>query len=167
MAARKRRSRAHRPRTPEPGAAFADSAQRIWLAGLGAYERAREEGPKMFDVLVEQGRGLGGKAREAADQALRGLRDGSTVERLQKLGRGDVSELTRQVRELGETLSRLATPPASGSGRKRRATRKKAPTAGARRRSRPSPRGSRSAAAPRAPRSARGGARPASRRKSR
>jgi len=171
MAARKRSSRTHRARTNDPGAAISESAQRIWLAGLGAFEQAREEGPKMFDVLVEQGRGLGGKARAAADQALRGLRDGSGLARLQQLGRGDVTELTRQIRELGETVRRLATPAAGGAARKpakkRSKARKAAPKAGARRRSRPSPRGSRSAAARPGPPSARAGARPASRHRSR
>jgi poly(hydroxyalkanoate) granule-associated protein len=111
MAARKHRTRPRRRSEREPGAAIADSAQKIWLAGLGAFERAREEGPKMFDALVREGRSVGGKARDAADQALKGLRDGSTLARLQSLSHGDVSELTRQVRELGETVKRLALPP--------------------------------------------------------
>src|SRR5689334_6305476 len=62
-------------RDDDAAKAFADSAQRIWLAGLGAFERARTEGPRMFDALVEQGKTLGGRAREAADQALRNVRD--------------------------------------------------------------------------------------------
>jgi len=111
MAARKHRTRARRRPQREPGAAVADSAQKIWLAGLGAFERAREEGPRMFDALVREGRDVGGKARDAADQALKGLRDGTTLARLQSLSRGDVGELTRQVRELGETVKRLAMPP--------------------------------------------------------
>lgn len=115
MAARKRRPRPHRARTNDPASAMAESAQRIWLAGLGAFERAREEGPKMFDVLVEQGRELGGKARDAAEQALRGL------PRFQKLSPDDVSDLARQVRELGETVRRMATSP--GGGRKSAAPR--------------------------------------------
>ena len=110
MATRKHRTRARRRTERDPGSAVADSAQKIWLAGLGAFERAREEGPRMFDALVREGRSVGGKARDAADQAIRGLRDGSTLARLQSLSRGDVSELTRQVRELGETVKRLALP---------------------------------------------------------
>jgi poly(hydroxyalkanoate) granule-associated protein len=123
MAARKRRTRA-RSTQREPGAAIADSAQKIWLAGLGAFERARAEGPKMFDVLVREGRSVGGRARDAADQALKGLRDGSTLARLQSISGGDVNELARQVRELGETVKRLALPP-------RGATRKAAARRGA------------------------------------
>ncbi|HXF77942.1 MAG TPA: phasin family protein [Usitatibacter sp.] len=124
MAARKHRTRARPASRQEPGAAIADSAQKIWLAGLGAFERARAEGPKMFDVLVREGRSVGGKARDAADQALKGLRDGSTLARLQSISGGDVGELTRQVRELGETVKRLALPP-------RRAPRKAAAKRGA------------------------------------
>jgi hypothetical protein len=103
MAARKRRARAHRRTRKDPAAVMSQSAHAIWLAGLGAFERARAEGPKMFDALVEQGKGIGGKARQAADQALRNLRDG---------GAFDVQELTRQVRELGDTVRRMASPPA-------------------------------------------------------
>ena len=31
------------------------SAQQIWLAGLGAFAKAQEEGGKVFDVLVKEG----------------------------------------------------------------------------------------------------------------
>ena len=76
MATRKSRTRTSRPAEGgnETARAINDSAQKIWLAGLGAFERARAEGPRMFDTLVEQGKSLGGQAREAADQALRTLR---------------------------------------------------------------------------------------------
>jgi poly(hydroxyalkanoate) granule-associated protein len=32
-----------------------DSAQHIWLAGLGAFAKAQEEGSKMFENLVKEG----------------------------------------------------------------------------------------------------------------
>jgi len=32
-----------------------ESAQQIWLAGLGAFSRAQAEGGKLFDTLVEEG----------------------------------------------------------------------------------------------------------------
>jgi poly(hydroxyalkanoate) granule-associated protein len=35
--------------------AVKDSAQQIWLAGLGAFAKAQEEGTKVFDVLVKEG----------------------------------------------------------------------------------------------------------------
>src|SRR5260221_1473227 len=62
----------------ELGRAMADSAQKIWLAGLGAFERAKADGPRMFETLVEQGKGLRERAREAADQALKAVRDGAS-----------------------------------------------------------------------------------------
>src|SRR5260221_13979223 len=62
----------------ELGRAMADSAQKIWLAGLGAFERAKADGPRMFETLVEQGKGLRERAREAADQALKAGRDGAS-----------------------------------------------------------------------------------------
>ncbi|HET7592296.1 MAG TPA: phasin family protein [Rhodanobacteraceae bacterium] len=34
---------------------LADSAQQIWLAGLGALARTQQEGGKFFDALVEEG----------------------------------------------------------------------------------------------------------------
>lgn len=39
-------------------AAVKDSAQQIWLAGLGAFAKAQEEGGKVFDALVREGNSL-------------------------------------------------------------------------------------------------------------
>jgi poly(hydroxyalkanoate) granule-associated protein len=36
-------------------AAVKDSAQEIWLAGLGAFSKAQEEGQKVFKALVREG----------------------------------------------------------------------------------------------------------------
>ena len=41
--------------------------QQIWLAGLGAFSRAEEEGGKMFDNLVKVGEELEAKTRDIAD----------------------------------------------------------------------------------------------------
>ncbi len=41
--------------------------QQIWLAGLGAFSRAEEEGGKLFDNLVRIGEDLESKTREIAD----------------------------------------------------------------------------------------------------
>ena len=35
-------------------AAVKDSAQQIWLAGLGAFAKAQEEGQKVFEALVQR-----------------------------------------------------------------------------------------------------------------
>ena len=39
-------------------AAVKDSAQEIWLAGLGAFAKAQEEGQKVFKALVREGTSL-------------------------------------------------------------------------------------------------------------
>jgi poly(hydroxyalkanoate) granule-associated protein len=46
--------------------AVLDSSHQIWLAGLGAFARAQQEGMKMFDTLVRQGESLEQRTRQAA-----------------------------------------------------------------------------------------------------
>lgn len=131
MATRKSGTRSRQSADHDAGSdatkAISDSAQRIWLAGLGAFERARAEGPRMFDTLVEQGKSLGGQARDAADQALRNLREGATsaggrfdkleqvfedrvsksLKRLGVLTRGEVADLSDNVRELSDQVREM------------------------------------------------------------
>lgn len=38
--------------------AVKDSAQQIWLAGLGAFSKAQEEGEKVFKALIKEGTSL-------------------------------------------------------------------------------------------------------------
>lgn len=47
-----------------------DSAQQIWLAGLGAFAKAQEEGGKVFDNLVKEGTSLQRKTQAAAEERL-------------------------------------------------------------------------------------------------
>lgn len=49
---------------------FRKYAQQIWLAGLGAFVRAEEEGNKLFDTLVKVGEELEAKSLELADQTV-------------------------------------------------------------------------------------------------
>lgn len=37
------------------GRVMVDSAQQIWLAGLGAFSKAQKEGSRFFETLVEEG----------------------------------------------------------------------------------------------------------------
>ncbi len=140
----------------------ADSAQKIWLAGLGAFERAKAEGPKMFEVLVEQGRVFAERAQGAAGEALRNVVEGAgeasgrlekfeqavearlsrSAGRLGLLTRGEVDELSNQVRELADSVRDMmarsaaagakAGGAAKGRGKpKAAATKRKAKRAGA------------------------------------
>src|SRR5690349_16365656 len=43
-----------------------DSAQQIWMAGLGAFHRAQDEGGKLFEMLVKEGGSLEQKTRRFA-----------------------------------------------------------------------------------------------------
>jgi len=45
-----------------------ESAQQIWLAGLGAFAKAQEEGGKVFDALVKEGEAIQKKTRKMADE---------------------------------------------------------------------------------------------------
>ncbi len=45
-----------------------DSAQQIWLAGLGAFAKAQEEGGKVFEALVKEGTSLQKKTQSVAEE---------------------------------------------------------------------------------------------------
>jgi poly(hydroxyalkanoate) granule-associated protein len=46
------------------------SAQQIWLAGMGAFAKAQEEGGKVFEALVKEGVGLQKKTQGLAEDKL-------------------------------------------------------------------------------------------------
>ncbi|MDY0107700.1 MAG: phasin family protein [Giesbergeria sp.] len=47
-----------------------DSAQQIWLAGLGAFSKAQEEGGKVFEALVKEGLSIQRKTQAAAEEKI-------------------------------------------------------------------------------------------------
>jgi poly(hydroxyalkanoate) granule-associated protein len=47
-----------------------DSAQQIWLAGMGAFSKAQEEGGKVFDALVKEGMNLQKKTQGMAEEKI-------------------------------------------------------------------------------------------------
>ncbi len=51
-------------------AAVKDSAQQIWLAGMGAFSKAQEEGGKVFDALVKEGTTLQKKTQGMAEDKI-------------------------------------------------------------------------------------------------
>lgn len=50
--------------------AIKDSAQQIWLAGLGAFAKAQEEGGKVFESLVKEGQSIQRKTQAVAEERL-------------------------------------------------------------------------------------------------
>jgi poly(hydroxyalkanoate) granule-associated protein len=52
---------------PQLSGAVKESAQQIWLAGLGAFSKAQEEGGKVFETLVKEGLSIQRKTQAAAE----------------------------------------------------------------------------------------------------
>ncbi len=50
--------------------AIRDSAQQIWLAGLGAFSKAQEEGGKVFEALVREGVGIQRRTRAMTEERI-------------------------------------------------------------------------------------------------
>lgn len=80
--------------------------QQIWLAGLGAFSRAEEEGGKLFDNLVKIGEELEHKTKELADTAALELKD-RVIEKA-----SDTREKVERAIDdrLTSTLTRLGIP---------------------------------------------------------
>jgi poly(hydroxyalkanoate) granule-associated protein len=55
---------------PDLAAGVKESAQQIWLAGLGAFAKAQEEGSKVFDTLVKEGVSMQRKTQAAASEKM-------------------------------------------------------------------------------------------------
>lgn len=113
------------------------SAQQIWLAGVGAFARAQEEGGKLFDALVREGSALQGKAPEAGDRIaqaasrmadmasefsakagdrLEGMFDKRVAKAVDNLGMAsarDVEQLAARIEELERTVARLGAKAAA------------------------------------------------------
>jgi poly(hydroxyalkanoate) granule-associated protein len=128
-----------------------DSAQQIWLAGLGAFSKAQEEGGKVFEALVKEGvtlqkktqnvaegkfnemankmTGMAGDVSSKAGQhwdKLETIFEERTARALGKLGvpsAKDVAALTKRIDALSEQMAKL------GKGATARTTGTKAPAA--------------------------------------
>ena len=113
---------------------LSESAQQIWLAGVGAFGRAQAEGTKLFDSLVKEGSNFEQSARKFAGSQAEVVRDAveskvdqareravDTWDRLEKVfedrvqkalvklgvpGRADVTGLSRRVDALTSELRR-------------------------------------------------------------
>ena len=117
------------------GKSIMESAQQIWLAGLGAFAKAQDEGGKLFEALIREGSSLEQKTRKIAtgkvDEVRGAVETGVTQVRertqetwdkleqvfenrvsraLSKLGvpgRKELDELIRRVDELNRQVRRL------------------------------------------------------------
>ncbi|HOX71613.1 MAG: phasin family protein [Dokdonella sp.] len=123
------------------GKSIVESAQHIWLAGLGAFAKAQDEGTRLFEALVREGVSLeqktrkltAGKAEEArgAVEAAVGQvkeRSQETWDKLEKVfenrvsralsrlgvpGSTELKGLTTRIEELAREVSKLNAKPAA------------------------------------------------------
>jgi poly(hydroxyalkanoate) granule-associated protein len=108
-----------------------ESAQQIWLAGLGAFSKTQVEGKKVFETLVKQGEALESRTRHVAEATIETARDQASktmdaasgkfdkleqvfearvhksLNRLGVLTSKDVEALSAQVAELADTVRAL------------------------------------------------------------
>jgi poly(hydroxyalkanoate) granule-associated protein len=121
------------------GKSIMESAQQIWLAGLGAFAKAQEEGTKLFDTLVREGVSLEQKTRKMAlgkaDEVRGAVETGvsqvkertqETWDKLEKVfedrvsramgklgvpGRRELNEIAERVEELAREVRKLNAKP--------------------------------------------------------
>ena len=101
-----------------------DSAHQIWLAGLGAFAKAQEEGTKVFDALVKEGESIQNKTRKVADEQiavvtgkavgtwdrLEQVFEDRVARALSSLGvpsKKDIDKLSKRVAELTSVVQKL------------------------------------------------------------
>ena len=137
---------ASKPAERASGKSIVESAQHIWLAGLGAFAKAQDEGTRLFEALVREGVSLeqktrkltSGKAEEArgAVEAAVGQvkeRSQETWDKLEKVfenrvaralghlgvpGSAELKTLTHRVEELAREVHKLNAKPAAKSASK-------------------------------------------------
>ena len=59
-----------KPADPPLSGSVKDSAQQIWLAGLGAFAKVQEEGGKVFEALAKEGLAIQRKTQTAAEEKI-------------------------------------------------------------------------------------------------
>lgn len=90
-----------------------DSAQQIWLAGLGALSRTQQEGGKFFDALVEEGVRIQEKTHAYTREQVHQAHDQATpwVEAARKRTNAAVGKLEQVFDErIARALKRMNLP---------------------------------------------------------
>ena len=98
---------------PDMAANVKESAQQIWLAGLGAFSKAQAQGGKVFDALVKQGLDLQRQSQSAAQEKLHeaGSRMSRMASELSGRATGQWDKLETIFEErVAKSLHRLGVP---------------------------------------------------------
>ena len=137
------------------GKGIMESAQQIWLAGLGAFAKAQAEGGRLFDTLVKEGSAIEQKTRQFTGSKVHEVRGAvesgvgaarqratDTWDRLEKVfedrvsrslsrlgvpGRQDMDALAARVEQLARAVHHLNDTPSSGGKARTGATGKTRP----------------------------------------
>ncbi len=144
--ARKTTANASGAQAERLGKSITESAQQIWLAGMGAFNRAQAEGGKLFESLVRDGLSLEQTARKFTGARADMVRDAvegtvgqareraaDTWDKLEKVfedrvqralvklgvpGRDDLNALTERVERLTAELRKANATPGAKAARK-------------------------------------------------
>ncbi|HKO67289.1 MAG TPA: phasin family protein, partial [Burkholderiaceae bacterium] len=76
--------------------AIKESAHEIWLAGLGAFAKAQEEGQKVFKALVREGSSMQQRTMKATEERVSDVT-------------GRVNDVTSKVSQVAAGLQKQAT----------------------------------------------------------
>jgi len=95
-----------------------DSAQQIWLAGLGAFSKTQEEGAKVFEALVKEGKGLEARTRKLAEAKVSEM--GRALSRVGVSTNRDIQALAKRVETLTASVQKM-----TGASKPRAAAKKR------------------------------------------
>ena len=83
-----------------------DSSHQIWLAGLGAFARAQQEGTKVFELLVKQGQEIESRTKDIANAKVEEVR--ARTEEIKAKATGNWDKLEHVFEErVSRALNRL------------------------------------------------------------
>ena len=154
------RAKTAEPKTPDLQAkaeqikrSISGSAQHIWMAGVGAFNRAQEEGTRLFEALVKEGMSIERNTRKLATGKVDAVRDAveervgqvrgraaDTWDRLEKVfeervqraltrlgvpGREEIAALIDRVDQLNRELRKLSGTPENAEAHAKAAPAKK------------------------------------------
>jgi poly(hydroxyalkanoate) granule-associated protein len=93
-----------------------DSAHQIWLAGLGAFAKTQEEGVRMFEGLVKEGRTVEARTRKLAESKMTQM--SASVGKATKQATATWDKLEQVFEDrVARALHRLVCPPTRTSRR--------------------------------------------------
>ncbi len=93
-----------------------DFARQIWLAGLGAFARAQDEGGKFFETLVQEGQAVDARMKKTTDETLEPMKSGvgtmkGKVEEMRERATGAWNKLEEVFQaRVARALHRLGVP---------------------------------------------------------